>query len=666
MMRDIGSLLQPRRRPLMYLFSSSSDMAYMQSPRSNITSILSSTPFEENSARNSLQMSCLNEACGVAQDGRTIHADNSISNISYANKNFYCDRLIVASSHKTRILKIEPGAFDDPISVTLITVHNLPHYNALSYTWGDASQTEPITVNGRPGFVVIANLYAALRHLRKRCYRTQSEREIDNLWTDAISINQADEVERNCQVQSMSLIFQNAATVYIWLGPCGALANHLSESEHCSYMLEKSEHLESDSGYHDRGGQPLIHCNEDPKKNWQMKIWTVQEAVVARDIKALFGPHRRTWHALIKSINGQDSPMSPLWSDEDHKVLPFKFGPVNEFRESQPLLSSTKHALSPENGAWAKSLMNCLCFTAICAASDPRDKVYGILGVANAQTILPDYGLTYEEVCKRTTLCIIEQERTLDVLFWVLPQFQKSGPSWAIDFEKGLMKPPISILTGCRSKFRRRTNDTNGNAALVHDKFTTAKAYRAAKDRREPRFRKNGEKLEVRGIKFDSILRIYEHGDVETINTTAVLKRFENDAASIKQHHQGARAAIFALQDSRTVFERAVTGDGYLSRNKISPAKMAANMEDFVTHTASGSFKIDAALTLHRRRSFINAPRLPWNCRRSSSSFRYRCHSVRRNHSSYSAAGTRNSPFQIDRGVFHIRYHVRTTHGSFG
>jgi hypothetical protein len=72
--------------------------------------------------------------------------------------------------------------------------HN-PIYEALSYTWGDASIKLSILCGNNP-FPVTSNLHEALLRLR-------SEKEARKVWIDAICINQDDIAERNAQVALM-------------------------------------------------------------------------------------------------------------------------------------------------------------------------------------------------------------------------------------------------------------------------------------------------------------------------------------------------------------------------------------------------------------------------------------------------------------------------------
>jgi hypothetical protein len=78
-----------------------------------------------------------------------------------------------------RTLILRAGKVADPIQCALhiVSLADEPYYEALSYTWGDASVTEPIEVEGVL-FNATRNLERALRHLRD----TNSDL---TLWVDA-------------------------------------------------------------------------------------------------------------------------------------------------------------------------------------------------------------------------------------------------------------------------------------------------------------------------------------------------------------------------------------------------------------------------------------------------------------------------------------------------
>jgi hypothetical protein len=67
----------------------------------------------------------------------------------------------------TRLIKVLPGTFDDPIRCELepTSLGTKPHYVALSYAWGDPTDTELISLDGCV-YPVTKNLAWFLRHMQ--------------------------------------------------------------------------------------------------------------------------------------------------------------------------------------------------------------------------------------------------------------------------------------------------------------------------------------------------------------------------------------------------------------------------------------------------------------------------------------------------------------------
>ena len=88
----------------------------------------------------------------------------------------------------------------------------LPAFFALSYVWGNPARTHEILIDGKKHGIT-ENLYTALRNLQRDAIGDMQ------VWADAICINQGDLAERSDQVFLMREIYHCAAEVRIWLGP---------------------------------------------------------------------------------------------------------------------------------------------------------------------------------------------------------------------------------------------------------------------------------------------------------------------------------------------------------------------------------------------------------------------------------------------------------------
>ncbi|KAI4695216.1 uncharacterized protein J4E84_001841 [Alternaria hordeiaustralica] len=112
-----------------------------------------------------------------------------------------------------RILELQPGRRSDPFlgKFIIANVDSDFAYNALSYMWGDATQTDRVVVDGA-AIPVAWNLTRALEYLRDF-----AGSEPLRIWIDAICIDQNNFEERAEQVAMMRTIYHNASCVRIWI-----------------------------------------------------------------------------------------------------------------------------------------------------------------------------------------------------------------------------------------------------------------------------------------------------------------------------------------------------------------------------------------------------------------------------------------------------------------
>ena len=118
----------------------------------------------------------------------------------------------LSNARKIRLVILEPGSDDDPISCRLLHAElGKLRYAALSYEWGEVSNEDPdILIDGKE-VQIRQNLRIALWHLRSK----DDER---CLWIDAMCIDQSNVLERNHQVELMGRIYSTSKSTIAWLG----------------------------------------------------------------------------------------------------------------------------------------------------------------------------------------------------------------------------------------------------------------------------------------------------------------------------------------------------------------------------------------------------------------------------------------------------------------
>lgn len=192
----------------------------------------------------------------------------------------------------------------DPISLELITssIDKAPPYIALSYVWGDSSDTKPVVI-GSQSFQVTQNLYSALLHIRKLTqYFEQGMRQncdIPNaelfLWIDAISIDQENLSEKADQVPRMTEIFSKAHNVLIWFGTVEQMDLDLCILQMMFSIMEKidpvdgfpSQEREEHPDLQHRDSQNvfgtmLLNYTKLVTDQWFTRVWVLQEYTMSR------------------------------------------------------------------------------------------------------------------------------------------------------------------------------------------------------------------------------------------------------------------------------------------------------------------------------------------------------------------------------------------------
>lgn len=167
------------------------------------------------------------------------------------------------------------------------------NYIAISYCWGKSTAAHTVGLNGHE-FAVSENLYQLLTILRKK-------REKPLLfWIDQLCINQLDINERNNQVSLMSFIYSSAEAVYAWLGNANSMTSsglHMLEqweihSASSEQMRNEDEVDRLEDVQTKKEVQSLLAAKDLLTREYWTRLWIVQEAIYARKLFFLCGPHK--------------------------------------------------------------------------------------------------------------------------------------------------------------------------------------------------------------------------------------------------------------------------------------------------------------------------------------------------------------------------------------
>lgn len=315
---------------------------------------------------------------------------------------------------ETRFFHLESG--DGEINGELVhhTLLEPPTYIALSYCWGDPGDTVPIHVGGRR-IDITKNLEAALRELRRSGEAV--------LWCDALCINQADSFERSQLVLRMGRVYSAAQRVVAWLGPASS-----DSSLAMSCIAGRVE-----------GTLPTRAVDLLLEREYFRRMWIIQEIAKARDVELWCGTDRlplTTFETFVKSY------VSSRNLDTFHALRLFRA------RERQSRIGVPRMLLS-----------EALLRTRTARATDPRDKLYAILGLTidgNEVIPIPNYVASHQQILEQANQYMVADEGQGNLMlvgaYCPADTRRASNPSWSIDWADIPSLPPWTIVAASKPR----------------------------------------------------------------------------------------------------------------------------------------------------------------------------------------------------------------------
>ncbi|KAM0445456.1 hypothetical protein ACHAQK_001665 [Fusarium lateritium] len=295
---------------------------------------------------------------------------------------------------------------------------NTPPYTALSYAWGDPHDSLEIDLDG--AYVRVAvSLHGALLALRQ-------SRLFNFVWADALCINQEDEVERGLQVRLMPSIYSDAMYVTIWLGPeennSTRAIDYLKEivtasTEEAFGSTNVSQLLEAGIA----NGDILAVVSLFAREYWR-RLWVVQELFNARSIYVYCGPAILPWELFEHASNIFSSRRNELsFNNRCHDNIRLAMSP-DHFSNEQILIHQGPASLPDLRlHMWNEEhpLLHALRTCCRKLASDPRDKLYGILGVLPKgirDHFRVDYGFSVKKIYTEIVKFLLQDSERLDFI----------------------------------------------------------------------------------------------------------------------------------------------------------------------------------------------------------------------------------------------------------
>lgn len=346
-----------------------------------------------------------------------------------------------------------PGLFDDDINVILETLDlandDNREYEALSYAWGskdnplEISITDPST-NIKASLPVTQDLALALRYLRSPQFSR-------TLWIDAICIDQENLEERGHQVKRMGDVYHTARQVIIWLGPATddsgfavKIFREISariEVDWNNLTMRPASRADANWAntqitwiWDDKISNSVRHLLQAP---WFNRLWIWQEVLLSRRAEIYVGHETLPWRDFSKAILYMVRTV----------ILDATFPNVS--RELKRLLGHV-HQLAVRE-AFDAGLLDYIEATLGCQFSEPRDRIYALLGIICRDDCVlelePVYTQPVSSVFENIVLLYLRRDNSLDILACCeLSEDQPLSPSWVPDWSNRVVGNLIFLI----------------------------------------------------------------------------------------------------------------------------------------------------------------------------------------------------------------------------
>lgn len=357
---------------------------------------------------------------------------------------------------ETRFLRLleRPNDVTTPMQFQLVvhSLSNAPRYYSLSYCWGDDQDQLAAVVDSKNVFL--------RRNLVEALFNCNLE-EGGLIWADAVSIDQSNLHEKNYQIKLMGQIYSQSRRTFVWLGHAHDCTRYAATLlRRCSDILwhdtststwddapqEGSNNFEyifhqalKDHRYAPqalRGLQDLL-----VRPYWE-RIWIIQEISKANDVSIHCGRHQFDLQMLLYASTVQTGNVP----SHNLKLI----STIGRFRMQEQIQKG--------GGNSRLTLPQAFLETRSSLATDPRDKVYALLGLAcdgNDLVPTPTYAEPLDVMFQKLTMAIMGSRLITNTLLISchvpLPNDTKS-PGWGVDWSSISYVPPWMTSYAVRSR----------------------------------------------------------------------------------------------------------------------------------------------------------------------------------------------------------------------
>ncbi|KAF2471045.1 uncharacterized protein BDR25DRAFT_29912 [Lindgomyces ingoldianus] len=347
----------------------------------------------------------------------------------------------------------------------------------------ERTRRHPVICDGQI-IKVTANLRDALRMLATSITSKIEVATPKYFWIDALCVNQENIAERNSQVAKMAEIFKASESVIVWLGKEDEFTTDaITTVERISRIPEEDwplipytsfyqrrtckQYSRLDLTFHNWLGF-IVFIN----RPWFLRAWVVQEIALAKSANVVCGTKAFPWEKLSKTLGFikttkwyhhlHTEKLKHISSIQKHpgvykRVLQAKLdvgvGPV--YLDATRVKMTASGRLSVQERNRKPPLRLLLETHRFSKSTDPRDKVYAFLGLADKrmapfrthpEALAPNYNLSVQTVYTDAARALLTSYGNLSLLSHVQDPSQTQIPhlpSWVPDYSVDLDPYPL-------------------------------------------------------------------------------------------------------------------------------------------------------------------------------------------------------------------------------
>ncbi|KAK6432619.1 hypothetical protein LTR95_011212 [Oleoguttula sp. CCFEE 5521] len=419
----------------------------------------------------------------------------------------------LTAEDNVRLLRVDRLRPDESLQCSILQVNRreLPagiKYTALSYRWGDLDEKGALQIRSIGATSAEEAPYnrktlpmATLEMLKDMYHNGWIAKTW--IWIDYLCLNQADLGEKNVQVKLMGTVYELAEKVIVYAGPerpDTGLAVTFWNQLHS--VFERLPHRDGDGKWIHLSYNTVLNATntkwKGPKwiallhlflRPWFGRLWTIQEAVLPAHVIFVWGRFSLTWAEVARFEEWERrANISTFISSGD------KFWIVSKTIMALCYLRSNRAGMKK---GWRCSLSGAISSCDGAEAADPRDRIYGLLGLlfgpGSDLGITPEYSEsnTAKQVYTEATRNFTLTSDSFDVLYFAgigWPRYIYDLPSWVPDYSRSLSGSPGTHLTAgkgpvpCTIKALESQGDDLTLQLIIVDRIAAVQDFGQAPD----------------------------------------------------------------------------------------------------------------------------------------------------------------------------------------